>query len=158
MRESQLQRFFEDHPHFLLGTDYQGLRSGIVLPNDNGPDLVPDFFLEPIAGRHWDIAELKLPNNILTAGRPSRQRYSHYVYDAVAQLRTYAHYFDDPACRDKVYRRYGILAYKPKVSVIIGRKPELDDLVLRQIEYDLPWVRVVTYDELLEKARTRLIG
>ncbi len=157
VHESELQRFLELNPNFLLGSDYQSLRSRVILPCEFGNDLIPDFFLEPIAGRYWDIAELKLPNSLLSVGRINRERFAHSVFEACAQVRTYANYFDDPRNRDLIQNRYGILAYKPRVCVIIGRRFELDDLVRRQVELDLPWVRIVTYQDLLEKARHRVI-
>ena len=157
IRESELQRFFELNPSFLLGSEYKSLRSGVILPQEFSNDLIPDFFLEPIVGRYWDITELKLPTSLLTVGRTNRDRFSHSIFEACAQLRTYANYFEDPRHREAIHRRYGILAYKPRVCVVIGRKFEVSELVRRQIELDLPWVRVLTYQDLLEKAKHRLL-
>jgi hypothetical protein len=158
LHEHELQNFFELHPAFLLGEDYKSIRSNIILPCRSGSDLIPDFFLEPIIGNLWDIVELKLPRIQQIVEKARRERFSHNVYEACAQLRTYRNYFDEERHREAIQQKYGIWAYKPKVAVIIGRSIEVDELIRRQIESDLPWVRVVTYDDLLEKAKHRMLA
>lgn len=157
LQESQLQKFFELHPSFLLGTDYESVRSNVILPNQFGNDLIPDFFLEPIVSELWEILELKLPDKPLTVGSANRKDMSRYVRQGCAQLRTYMHYFDDPKHRDAVGRKYGIWTYKPRLTLIIGRKREVSDLLWRQLELELPHVRVITYDDLLRKVKKRIL-
>lgn len=157
LKESQLQTFFELHPNFLLGTDYESLRSNIILPNHPANDLIPDFFLEPVVGESWDIVELKLPDKPLAVGRVDRKKLSHYVHEGCVQLRTYMDYFDDSAHRDAAYQKYGIRAYRPRLALIIGRKREVSELVWKRLELNVPYVQVVTYDDLLAKARTRIL-
>ncbi len=157
LREHYLQTFFERHPNFLLGTDYQSLRTGIILPNDTEPNLKPDFFLEPIGGKLWDILELKLPDKQIVVGRFPRRRFAAAVFDACAQLRTYRDYFSDERNRSRVLSEHGILVRWPRLAVIIGRAPNIDEVALRAIQQDFPWVRIITFDELLQKAKRRIL-
>jgi len=157
LKERHLQAFFEEHPNFLLGTEYESLRTNIILPNDTGPDIKPDFFLEPVAGSLWDIMELKLPTEQLVVGRMSRKHFAAKVYEACAQVQTYGRYFRNDRNRQRIFKKYGIHVYMPQLAVIIGRTRDVDELALREIERGYPLVRVITFDELLAKAKSRLL-
>lgn len=155
VREQDLQDFFEENPHLLAGTSYDRVVPHPVLVRDEKGPLIPDFMLEPADG-FADVLDLKLPGVQLVTGRRDRLHQTAHVTEAIAQVREYRAYFDDPAHRQVVRDRYGIQAYRPTVAVVIGRDPGpgRDRLELRRIWDDLPGhARIMTYDQLLRQVR-----
>jgi hypothetical protein len=155
VREYDLQEFFEENPHLLAGTSYDRVVPHPVLARDEKGPLIPDFMLEPADG-FADVLDLKLPVVQLVTGRSDRLHQTAHVTEAIAQVREYRAYFDDPAHRQAVRDRYGIQAYRPTVAVVIGRDPGpgRDRLELRRIWDDLPaHARIMTYDQLLRQVR-----
>jgi hypothetical protein len=155
VREQDLQDFFEENPHLLAGTSYDRVVPHPVLARDEKGPLIPDFMLEP-ADDFADVLDLKLPGVQLVTGRRDRLHQTAHVTEAIAQVREYRAYFDDPAHRQAVRDRYGIQAYRPTVAVVIGRDPGpgRDRLELRRIWDDLPGpARIMTYDQLLRQVR-----
>jgi cold shock CspA family protein len=154
-REEDLQAFFEKHPDFLLGTDYRRLHPQLVLRRDDAGPLVPDFMLEPITSPSLcDLLDLKLPQAQVLVGNSGRRRFAQSVMQAVAQLREYAQFFDDPCHREDALRRYGVSAYRPTAAVIIGRDPS--DVPLEEfqdVRRDIPWLRVMTYDDIVRRGK-----
>lgn len=86
-------------------------------------------------------------------GRDNRQRFSSAIAEASAQLRTYRDYFDDKEQRQRIKQRYGVTAYRPKLAVIVGKTPDIDDVLYKQIESDLQNIEVITYDDLVKRAK-----
>ncbi len=151
--EEAYQAFFERHPQFLRGVDYGRVLPHPLLETEQGDRLIPDFLLQIPGSSLADVLDLKLPEKALVVGRRNRLRFSAAVEEAVAQVREYRDYFDDPRQRERVAEKYGLTAYRPVVAVVIGRKPKgLDDVKLRQMRDSLPGhTRILTYDELFEK-------
>jgi hypothetical protein len=155
--ESDIHRFFEEHPNFLLGQEYRQLHSKILLERDEAGPLIPDFMLQPFDDDLCDLLELKLPHEPIVVGRANRKRFSSAVQEAVAQLRTYRDYFDDRSRREEIQRRYGIRAYRPRMAVVIGRLTAMDPIEYRRIADGQKEVRIMTYDDLLKRARRFLV-
>jgi hypothetical protein len=154
--ELAFQDFFERNPRFILNDEYKRAHSHITLVREEGP-LIPDFLLEPIdQNALCDILELKLPSTKIFVLKKSRMRFSAAVFEACAQLREYSSYFDDKENRDLIHRTYRLMAYKPKMIVIIGRRGDVDPIAVRGIETDLPRLILRTYDDVLNRARARL--
>lgn len=155
VQERDLQSFFEHNPHLLAGTSYDRVVPHPVLVRDESGPLIPDFMLEPVDG-FADVLDLKLPRVPIVAGRKDRMRPAAPVSEALAQVREYRAYFEDPAHREAVQERYALQAYRPTVAVVIGRDPGpgRDRFELRRIWDDLPGhVNLMTYDELLRQVR-----
>jgi len=95
-REEWLQNFFERNPDFILNDEYKNAHSHVVLADQAGKSLVPDFILEPMdqAGI-CDLLELKLPATPIFNLKARRIRFSAAVMEACAQLREYSMFFDD---------------------------------------------------------------
>ena len=147
--EHHFQEFFERNPQFLLGLDYDRAIPHPVLYRDADGPLIPDFFLQPLDRKLCDILDLKLPNEKLVVGSKNRFRLSSSIYEVVAQLREYSDYFDDPKLRADVQAKYGITAFKPALSVVIGRTPRhVSDQKYRQILEGTSGVKILTYDDL----------
>lgn len=159
VKEAHLQRFFEEHPHFLRGIDYSRVIAHPVLERiDAQGNLIPDFFLQPIHGEFADIWDLKLPTMPLVVGTKDRMRLSSAVMEALAQVREYRDYFEDASNRQRVHERYGLTSYRPSVAVVIGT----NNLALpaekrKQIFDGVPKdAKVLTYDELLAKMQKQV--
>lgn len=156
-KESDFQDFFERHPKFILPEDYKCAHPHITLIDENGKSLIPDFMLEPSDQQHLcDLLELKLPMHKVYVGTDTRKRFSSEVAEAAAQLREYRKFFDDSAKRSKVYESYGLLSYKPKMFLIIGRRGSIDPLIARDIQSEAPEMILRTYDDVLSRAQSVL--
>jgi hypothetical protein len=158
VKESDFQDFFERYPEFILNEEYRKAHSKVVLSNDfDGDLLIPDFVLEPIDQNGLcDLLELKLPSADIFALRKNRMRFSAAVLEACAQLRTYAEFFDEDRNRKIILEKFGLLAYKPKMFVVIGRRGRLSPIELRKIACDLPQLSLRTYDDVLARMKSRL--
>jgi len=154
--EQSFQVFFERHPRLILNDDYKKAHPQITLTKDKG-SLIPDFLLEPYNQNSLcDILDLKLPRAKLFVLKKNRMRFSAAVMEACSQLREYNQFFDDKENRERIYQEYGLLAYKPKMMVIIGRRGDIDPVNYRKIESDLPQLFLRTYDDVLKKAQAKL--
>lgn len=154
--EAQFQKFFEEHPEFLLALgDYVRLHPQVVLTEDTGSSLIPDFFLEKINSTFCDICDLKRPTAELVRNQRNRRRFRDAVMEAVAQLTYYRDWFDDREHRQSFLQRYGLQAYRPKVVIVIGRRHSFYDEVERiHLESQLPnWVLLKTYDDVANAAK-----
>jgi hypothetical protein len=152
--EDDLQRFFEAHQHFLLGSDYKNLHSQVVLTDNTEHEMIPDFFVERIGTNYSDIIDLKKPNEKLIVGSENRRGFSANLSSALNQLREYRNFFEIPNNRDAFYNRYGFRAYRPKIMVIMGRSRDFYNEIERtQILDEYKHVQVMTYDDILERAR-----
>lgn len=149
--ESDFQSFFERHPEFLTGSEYSAAHPHLVLSRYGEGPLIPDFLLEPFNQNDLaDLLELKLPNVPIVVGTKDRRRVSAKVAEAVAQLRTYRDYFDDPRNMTSFRERSGLTVYRPRMFVLIDRRPLLDPVDMRRLEGD---VTLWTYDDIIERAR-----
>ncbi len=156
-REGDIHRFLEEHPKFLLGHEYRQLHSKILLERERDGPLIPDFMLQPFDTELCDLLELKLPHEPLIVGPSNRRRFSGAVHEAVAQLRTYRDYFEDKDRREEILRHYNIKAYRPRMTVVIGRTAVMDSFEYRKIIEGQKEVKIMTYDELLARSKRFLI-
>ena len=153
-KEGHFQDFFERNPEFLLGIDYERAIAHPVLIREGEGPLIPDFFLQPLDGALCDILDLKLPTHTVVVGPKNRLRLSSKVHEAIAQVREYRDYFEDPKYREAVKAKYGVTAYRPALCVAIGRTPRhVSEEKYRQILAGTAGIRLVTYDELQRKMR-----
>lgn len=156
-KEKDFQNFFEQHPDFILNNDYKKAHPHISLHSDDGETLIPDFVLEPVEQNSLcDLLELKLPTAKLYVIKKNRPRFSAAVFEAIAQLREYSNYFEEKNNREKLQNKYGLLAFRPKMFVIIGRKGSVDPILKRRIESDINSTTVKTYDDLIEIAKNKV--
>ena len=157
VNESQLQEFFESNPEFLCGDTYESAKSHIILQRPDAGPLIPDFALKP-PNEHalCDLLELKLPSAKLLVGQSNRKRLSAALLEACAQLREYRDYFESRANRQAVEEIYGLRFFRPRMMVIIGKRSEYIAGDLRKAEGDIAGLSITTYDDLLERARSRM--
>lgn len=155
-QERDFQVFFERNPDFILNEDYKRAHSHIVLTKDDGDELIPDFVLEPTdQSALSDLLELKLPSAQVFVLKKNRMRYSSAVLEACAQLREYGLFFDEMRNRELIKEKYGLLAFKPKMFVIIGRRGTVNPIDVRKIEGDVPSLHLRTYDDIVNRMKAR---
>lgn len=167
LKESDLQRFFEQCPHFFRGINPNLLKvySQVCLKRDSGRDLIPDFIIEPMVGKWCDILDLKMPSVKLVKGSPNRRLMSGAVMDGIAQLKEYQRYFEDPRNRERfreLMRSKGALnvdCYHPRLNLIIGMDPsELEeDQIRKHLMTSYADINIVTYGELASLAKQHLL-
>ena len=156
-KEKDFQNFFERHPDFILNDEHKKAHPHIVLAKDVGETLIPDFVLEPIdQSSLCDLLELKLPSAQIFVLKKKRMRFSAAVLEACAQLREYSSFFDEEENRRKIQEQYGLLAFKPKMFVIIGRRGNISPIEVRKIESDVPNLSLRTYDDVITRIRARV--
>lgn len=156
-QEKDFQEFFERNPNFILNDHYKRAHPHIVLTKDDGETLIPDFMLEPMnQSTLSDLLELKLPSTQAYVLKKRRKRFSSAVFEASAQLREYRRFFDEEKNRKAIHEKYGLLAYQPRLFVIIGRRGNISPVDLRKMEDDLPNIYLRTYDDVLDRMRARL--
>lgn len=159
-REQDFQEFFEAHPEFLLGTDYRHLVAQPVLVRPDEANLVPDFVLIPHGHAAPKIVELKLPSMPISRQRASREGFLQNVIVARDQLLEYRSFFSSRTAAKFARDNWGCEIYLPRIAVVIGRSSSFgSEYERRKAESRVPDVEVMTYDDILERARIcRQIG
>jgi hypothetical protein len=156
-KEADFQDFFKRNPEFVLNDEYQKAHPHIILTKDSGETFIPDFVLQPISQNPLcDLLELKLPSAQVFVLQQRRMRFSSAVMEACAQLREYAAFFDEERNRRVVYEQYGLMAFKPKMFVIIGRRGTINPIDARRIESDLPQFCLRTYDDIVARMKVKV--
>lgn len=157
--EKDIQHFFERHPDFLLRNNHRAAVPHVVLEREPplGP-LIPDFVLEPLEPRGLaDVLEIKRPGAKMFVLKNNRIRYSAAVLEACAQLREYSEYFENQRNRELIHNRYGLLAFRPRLFVIIGRRGAVDPITARRVASDIALpVIVESYDDILARVQFKL--
>lgn len=156
VKEQEFQNFFECNPQFLLLLgNYKKLHPQLILKEDNGSNLIPDFFMEKVDSDFCDILDLKRPTAELVRLQKNRVRFRESVMEAVAQLKYYRDWFDDKQNRTLFKNKYGLNSFKPQVVIVIGRKQNYyHEITKIQLETTLPrWVTLTTYDDIVDKVR-----
>jgi len=156
IKEQQIQNFFINNPDFLSRLDYKKVVSQPTLEHDGEKDMKPDFLLCPHNTDLCDIMELKLPTHRLVSGKNNRIKLSSVVENAIAQVRHYRDYFDSKENKERFLKKYGLTAYKPKVSILIGKTPEfipeekMVDLKTHALRDN---IEIITFDNFFEKMK-----
>jgi hypothetical protein len=157
--ESALQEFFESHPEFLLGDEYDALYPQVVFPTGiDGSPFRPDFILRPVAGVSYEpaLVELKLATQPLVKRTRGHVGLYAGVHDAVAQLRSYARTFEESEHREWFNRELGFDAYRPTLALVAGRAGSLPDRRSAAIARERAQpVELRTYDDLLRQFHKR---
>jgi|GEM_PF-2208503 len=165
---TDIQTYLSKIP-WIFGPEYSSL--DVRTAGDSG---IPDRRLKRIDGLS-DILEIKLPNvELLRKDKMGRHFISPDLAQAIGQLTGYLEYYystytterDDYTGKEVLEDRYGKY-YKPKGILLIGRRKtrngvgvkETDDAhpkYLRRVLSYYHWVEVLTYDDLIERARNGL--
>ncbi len=153
--ELDLQRFFEENPHFLISTRLMQALPHVPLIDAHGKLLVPDFVIKPIVAvqrdSNWEILDLKHPQANLLAGPSNHKRFSQDVMKAINQVKDYRDHFENPAHATAITDLLGHPLRHPRLGVLIGSMPADKEIEpFENAQAREPGVRIVTYDEILE--------
>lgn len=157
-QEREFQAFFEAHPHFFRRWDHREVCPHVYLVREGQGPLVPDFILTNPQVHQATIVELKLPGPKVVRHEDNRVRFADAVMEARAQLLEYRDWFRDRSNRESLVGPLGMEVYDPRMAVIIGRSSVFNPGIERQkVAARTPDVEVVTYDDLAEYARQRIM-
>jgi len=69
-------------------------------------------------------------------------------------VRVYRNYFDDAGRRRLFHQKYGFEAFRPAITVVIGRSSDyLDEIERIEIEDEYRNLKLLTYDDILLRAK-----
>ena len=157
IREHEIQKFLEAYPEILESLGYASCKSQIILKEEGQKDLIPDFILQRPGNNGFDILDLKLPTAKATAQRPYL-RISSEITKAIAQLRAYRNYFNNPLNVSKFHETHGLEALSPELIVVIGRSSEFSNFKDRkEINDQVNDLKIISYDELIEYGKSRAL-
>ena len=165
---SEIQEFLKNNP-WIFGPEYKELDF-----RDAGTNGKPDGRLLRIDGLS-DILEVKLPTEeLLRIDNLQRQYIAPKLSQSIGQLIGYLEYYysnyreetDDKSKKEILtdkYRNY----YKPKGILLIGRRSKeavdyksktisAEPKNIRRLLSYFHWIEVITYDDLIERARNSL--
>lgn len=159
IKEQGVQEYLQRHPAIFSALGYSHVSWQVRLEKDDGTSLRPDFMLQPVGREWWDILELKRPvASPLTLGRRDSKRTAYAITELRAQLREYAAYFENEAWAKRIEEVYGIKCYRPRLIGVIGRsRPTEDERQVRRTMTQYEDATILTFDELLSIARSRLL-
>lgn len=165
---SDIQNFLKDNP-WIFGPEYKSLDF-----RDAGFTGNPDGRLLRIDGLS-DILEVKLPaEELLRADDRNRQFIAPKLAEALGQLTGYLEYYYSEYSHERsdeteaeILKDFNGKYYKPKGILLIGRRgKELTNTTSQTISAEpknmrrllsyFHWVEVLTYDDLIERARNGL--
>lgn len=157
-RETDFQEFFDRYPHFLRRWDHREIHPQVYLSREADGPLVPDFILTDKELQKALILDLKMPTAKLVVRQKNRDRFGAAIMEARTQLHEYRDWFEDRSNREKAKELLGMQVYRPRLAVIIGRSSEFTDELDRQkLNSRESDIEVVTYDDIAEYARRRLV-
>jgi hypothetical protein len=158
VKEETIQKFLESYPEILRSLGYASCLPHVILREHGKKDLIPDFILQRPGNNGFDILDLKLPTAKVAISNPYL-RISHEITKALAQLRAYRNYFNNRNNVSKFYRTYHLEPLSPELVVVIGRRLEnLSYLERSEINEQSKGIRIISYDELLDYGKSRLIN
>lgn len=73
-------------------------------------------------------------------------------------MHEYRDWFDIPSNRDRLISKVGMEIYRPRMGVLIGTNKDFRDALQRQkISSRYPDIEIVTYDDIVARAKRRLL-
>jgi hypothetical protein len=126
----------------------------------SGEDLAalkPDFMIVHSNG-FGEIVEFKLPDlkGSIEVGKMNRKTFSSEFHSFIAQTREYRDYFDQTINRNWFKETYGFEMYKPKRTIIAGRRFDFEGVDWRRAAADHPDLTILNYDDLVDSAKAQL--
>jgi hypothetical protein len=153
--EKALQHFFEAYPEVILDELHIAAFPQVILFQDKGPNLKPDFILQRSSSKYIDILELKRPSDQIIVGSQTRPTFSHQVNKAISQLKEYREWFRSRDNRNYFLEKYGLEGFEPRLSLIIGRRnPPYNPETMARVQ-SVAECEIITYDDLLDVAKRR---
>lgn len=160
--ETSITRFLEKKDHkFLITMNFGATNVYPELSCPKLPELIesirPDFFVEK-ASETCDIVEFKLPRTgrSLVVGSKNQRRFASWFSAYIAQAEAYVQHFQDFRHREDVKERHKIIVDFPVVTLVMGRRDDINSWEVRELLSKHPRVRLISYDELVDGAVAQL--
>jgi len=158
VRESDLQRFFENHSHFFRMWDFRDIYPHVYLTREEEGTFIPDFILVNKELQKAMVLDLKLPKAKIVSHKSNRIRFSSAVEEARAQLLEYKDWFEDKHNRQKLKERLGMEIFRPRLGVVIGSNQDFrDELEKQKLVSRYSDLEVLTYDDVVNQSKSRLL-
>ncbi|TKG87145.1 DUF4263 domain-containing protein [Puteibacter caeruleilacunae] len=156
VKESDIQKFFERNPEFILDGEYCEAFPQIILEED-GRKSKPDFILKPNTNVPAKILELKLPKDNVVSNFSRGAAFTQKVTRAVGQLNKYKRFFESKENRIKFQNKYHFNVYCPRLALIVGKDvSHIDSETLLSLKQELDKIDIVTYNDLLNRFRQKI--
>jgi hypothetical protein len=144
VKEKELQKFLYNH-YWMFGSQYKSIHK----EKQAGMKGRNDFLAEKEAG-YYDIIELKKPDHpLFTSGKTPSM--SKELKDALSQMAKYFDYYHKHYLSHKEETKMDILY--PKGIIVIGRRKDKEKEILKAHELILTKVEILTYDDILDRAK-----
>lgn len=161
-KEISITKFFEKPDHrFLITMNFGALNIYPELScprlSVEGESIRPDFFVQR-ASDTCDIVEFKLPrtSGSLVVGSKNQRRFAAWFAAYIAQAESYIQHFQELVHREDVQSRHQITVDFPMVTLVFGRRRDINTSEVRMLISRHPRVRLISYDELVDGAVAQL--
>ena len=159
IKESELQKFFERNPEFILDGDYCEAIPQVILKDENEKKNIPDFILKPNENISVPakIVELKLPNVELIRIYDRAEAFTQKITRAVGQLKKYYRYFTSDKNRKIFFEEYHFNVFYPRLALIVGKDvSDIDKETLEDLKTTFNGIDITTYNEVLSNYRQKI--
>lgn len=155
LREQAFQELFEAYPDFVLDDLHVEAYPQVVLFQETGSHLRPDFAVRRRNSRFVDFVEIKRHTDRVVVVDRGRPRLSAAANRAIAQLKEYRDWFRSASNRSWLQREHGLDGFEPRLTVIIGRSmPSINEELMNKAVGGSEAV-VMTYDDVAASAERR---
>ena len=153
IKERQMQDFLKNNP-WMFGSEY----SELLVQRKLTRDTEQDFVLQRSSDGFLEIIEIKLPitDDLMLFDTSHKSYYpSAKLSVAIGQVMKYIEDVDRD--RDSIIAKDEVDTLKIRAKIIIGRSKQCYDKSLRNLNYHLNRIEIITYDQLV-KISERVIG
>lgn len=156
--ESRLEAFLSANFRNVFGRKYDRIETQLWLKYPEldvaGKARRTDLFMRNSITNDWELLELKRPHTRLTTAYRSVPNLSREVIGGIEQLRNYARILAQQSVKDR-FRQRGIEYFKPDLTLVIGRSPNITVEAWRWLVSATHDVKIKTYGNLLDELRVR---
>lgn len=157
--ETQMQRFFEEHPFFLMQA-----RLGIQIPHPSyatkrwSPDFAFTSILGPRDISDIELLEMKGPAERVLNRHKNHPGFTSILHSAINQVRDYGRFINHPDNHKKIMAQLGYVPTQSRLAVLIGRdyQDEEKKEMLERRRSETPDIDIITYDKILETQADQL--
>lgn len=160
-KEKVLEEFLRNNYKEVFGPVYDRIETQLLLRfpeldiSDKGRRT--DVFLRNSLSHDWELYEIKRVIKLDRSYRDIPVVVSEVLY-AIQQIKNYARILNQDRVR-RHFEKEGIAYYEPVLNLVVGRRPQLDSRQWRRLVADNTHdVKILTYDDLLDEMRIRLLS
>ncbi|MGA4620025.1 Shedu anti-phage system protein SduA domain-containing protein [Citrobacter meridianamericanus] len=160
--ETTITRFLKDDENKFILTMQFGVKDiypELICPEINSQrgSIRPDFFIKK-TNDICDIVEFKLPRlkKPIVVGNKNRRKFSSFFSTYLAQAKAYVRYFSNVNNRDSVYKLHGLQVENPKVTIVVGRRCDINTAEIREMMSEHADINLISYDDLVDAVVAQL--